>query len=117
MRKKKYYGLILLIIAVGIAGYFINKYTPANFAVEEASEEEMLVYNDISQYYTDGRLNINTADERLLVLLEGVGESMAKLIIQYREENGQFNTIEDLKNVKGMGDKKFDKIKDYICVE
>lgn len=117
MLKKKYYGLLLLIIAIGILGYFINKYTPADFDIEVASEEEMLVYNDISEHYTDGKLNINTADTRLLMLLDGVGESMAHSIVQYREENGRFNSVEELKNVKGMGDKKFEKIREYICTE
>ena len=48
--------------------------------------------------------------------LPGIGESKAISIIKYREENGNFATIEDIKNVSGIGDSLFDKIKDYITV-
>ncbi len=61
-------------------------------------------------------ININTADATLLQTLNGIGEATAAKIIAYREENGAFSTIEDIKNVSGIGDKKFENIKDDICV-
>lgn len=64
----------------------------------------------------DGKININTADESELKTLNGIGESTAKKIIEHRKEKGNFNTIEDLKNVKGIGKGKFEKIKDKITV-
>ena len=48
--------------------------------------------------------------------LTGIGPSTALKIIKYREENGKFKTIEDIKNVSGIGDSKFEAIKDEICV-
>ncbi|NYE56295.1 ComEA family DNA-binding protein, partial [Carboxydothermus ferrireducens] len=48
--------------------------------------------------------------------LPGVGPATAAKIIEYREQNGPFATIEDLKKVKGIGDKKFETLKDYITV-
>ena len=57
-------------------------------------------------------VNINKADEKELQSLNGIGESLATSIVQYRKENGKFETIEDLKNVPGIGDSKFENIKE-----
>ena len=62
------------------------------------------------------KININTATLEELDKLPGVGEATANKIISHREENGQFKTIEDIKNVNGIGDKKFEKMKELICV-
>ena len=61
-------------------------------------------------------ININTAGQNELMELPGIGESIANKIIAYREENGKFKTIEDIKNVPGIGDSKFANIKDMIKV-
>ena len=61
-------------------------------------------------------IDINTADEKELDSLPGVGPSKAKDIISYREKNGGFKSIEDIKNVKGIGESSFEKIKDKITV-
>ena len=60
------------------------------------------------------KININTASVDELLELSGVGESKAKNIIEYRETNGQFKNIEEIKNVSGIGDSLFNKIKDSI---
>lgn len=59
-------------------------------------------------------VNINTANKEKLMTLSGVGESTAEKIIKYRENNGYFNTIEDIMNVQGIGESKFNNIKDDI---
>lgn len=61
-------------------------------------------------------VNINTADKDKLCTLHSIGESRALAIIAYRETNGYFQTIDDIKNVKGIGEKIFEGIKDNICV-
>lgn len=61
-------------------------------------------------------ININTASESELVKINGIGPAKAKAIISYREENGGFGSIEDIKNVSGIGEGTFLKIKDYISV-
>lgn len=63
-----------------------------------------------------GKVNINTATKEELMTLNGIGESKAIAIIEYRNTNGNFKTIEDLKNVSGIGDSAFEKIKDNITV-
>ena len=60
------------------------------------------------------KININTADVDKLSTLKGVGPATAQKIIDYREENGPFKNIDELKNVRGIGQKKFDSIKDKI---
>ena len=59
-------------------------------------------------------ININSANQSDLENLPGIGEATALKIIDYRNNNGKFNSIEDLKNVKGIGENKLDKIKDLI---
>ncbi len=64
-----------------------------------------------------GKININKATASELTAIPGVGESTAQKIVAYREENGKFKAIEDIKNVSGIGDSKFNNIKDYIAVK
>lgn len=61
-------------------------------------------------------VNINTADSAALQQLTGVGPATAEKIIDYRNRNGKFKTIEEIKNVSGIGDKTFEKFKDKITV-
>ena len=65
---------------------------------------------------SDGRININTADSTQLQELTGVGPATAEKIIDYRKQNGRFPSIEDIKNVSGIGDKTYEKLKDHIKV-
>lgn len=62
-------------------------------------------------------VNINTANQTELETIPGVGPSTANNIINYREENGKYKTIEDIKNVPGIGDSKFENMKSYIKVK
>ena len=62
-------------------------------------------------------VNINKATQTELETLPGIGPSLADRIISYREQNGKFKKIEDIKNVAGIGDSKFENIKDFIKVK
>lgn len=63
-------------------------------------------------------VNINTASEQVLAEgLQGIGESKAKAIVEYREANGEFATIEDLANVRGIGGATIEKNRDNIVLE
>jgi len=62
------------------------------------------------------KININTADVTQLSKIKGIGEKKAQAIIDYREANGSFKTIEDLVNVKGIGDSTLQKLKPYLSL-
>ena len=64
----------------------------------------------------NSKVNINTATQTELETLPGIGPSLALKIINYRKENGKFSSIDDIKNVSGIGDNKFNNIKDLIGV-
>ena len=63
------------------------------------------------------KININTADQSSLEEIPGVGKATAQKIIEYRKTNGKFKSIDDIKNVSGIGDSKFENMKEKICVK
>ena len=65
----------------------------------------------------DNKININTADLSELDSLPGFGQVTAQKIIEYRQEHTKFNSIEELMNIKGIGEKKFNNVKDHIYVQ
>lgn len=62
------------------------------------------------------KINLNEASVDQLQTLDGVGPATASAIIEYREVNGGFESVEELKNVKGIGDKKLQKLSEYVTV-
>lgn len=72
--------------------------------------------NNTKEEETTTLININTATKEQLQTLPRIGEAKAQNIISYREKNGNFKAIEDLKNVSGIGDSIFDQIKDLITI-
>jgi len=63
-----------------------------------------------------GKVNINTGSKEQLKTLDGIGDATAQKIIDYRNEKGNFGKIEDIKNVSGIGESKFNKIKEKIII-
>jgi competence protein ComEA len=63
-----------------------------------------------------GKIDLNKADVNELQNLPGIGPAKAAAIIEYREKSGKFKAVEDLKNISGIGDKTFEKLKDLIIV-
>lgn len=91
---------------------------------EEKNEEiiinssgEAIVEKEISNNSENKIININKANETDLQTLPGIGASLAGRIVEYRNSNGKFNEIEDIKNVSGIGDSKYENIKNLICVK
>ncbi len=65
----------------------------------------------------EGKVNINTGTESQLALLSGVGPKLAAEIIRYRTSNGNFKTLDDIKKVSGIGDKKLENIRGFITLD
>lgn len=84
---------------------------------EQLEEEASSLLTLPTETNKEQKININKADVATLATLPGIGPSKAQSILTYREENGQFQTIDDLKNVSGIGDKTFEKLKDAITVK
>lgn len=72
---------------------------------------------DTNIYGIKFQININTATESELDSLPGIGPSIANKIIVYRNNNGKFKSIEEIKNVSGIGDAKYENIKDFIFID
>ncbi len=85
-----------------------------NACIKEDDEKSKLDNNENSK--TNSKININTATKEELLLLNGIGEAKAEAIIEYRTKNGNFTNVEDIKNVSGIGDAAFEKIKDQITL-
>lgn len=63
------------------------------------------------------KININTATESELILLDGIGETLARRIVERREEIGQFTSLDQLLEIEGLGESKYNRIKKYITIE
>ncbi|WP_279325961.1 helix-hairpin-helix domain-containing protein [Bacillus sp. FJAT-47783] len=87
--------------------------------VPKMGEEESVIttVEAVKSVSSSKGININTATLEELQTLNGIGPSKAEAIISYREENGPFSTIEDIKKVSGIGDKSFEKIKNDISID
>lgn len=85
--------------------------------IEIPTEEEHELRAAAEEEHQDGLVNINTADLEELKTLSGIGDSKARNIIAYREKNGAFKAVEDIKNVDGIGEGVFAKLEDCIKVE
>ncbi|MFH1621751.1 MAG: helix-hairpin-helix domain-containing protein [Candidatus Omnitrophota bacterium] len=103
-KKTVIFVLSLLILGIGL-DFYKKKTNKANLVNFGALEEKLF-----------DRVNINKASKSELTTIPGVGEKLAYSIIEYRNSNGDFKNIADLKNIKGIKDKKLEQIKKYITL-
>lgn len=80
--------------------------------------DDVVLYDNQEVLVDDasGKISINKATYEELITLPGIGPKTAERIIEYRDTYGPFWTLEDIKNVKGIGDKKYAKLKEYITI-
>lgn len=100
--------------------YFRYKKEQNDNNSEDTNEAVTQNNSDMTENNSDSNtgtiININSATIQELTKLPGIGESKAQAIIKYRNENDGFSSIEDIKNVSGIGDSTFSNIKEYITV-
>ena len=110
-------GAGILFAAITTAGCVIERFEKDAFIEESVVREDNAYYALESEAQDNGLININTADAETLKKLKGVGEALAGRIIDWRENHGGFGVIEEIMNVSGISESKFEDIKDYITVE
>ena len=89
----------------------------SDYTSSSSSSEINLNTSSSSTSSKNTKININKAQQAELETIPGIGPTTATKIIAYREGNGKFKTIEDIKNVSGIGDAKYEKMKEYITVK
>ena len=89
-------------------------YVPLEGEVLSDSETNLVLQQNTQN---DGLVNINTADETLLMTISGIGPAKATAIINYRDEHGPFSSPESIMDVSGIGEKSFEKLKHQIKVD
>ncbi|KIR02016.1 DNA uptake protein and related DNA-binding protein [Lachnospiraceae bacterium TWA4] len=86
-------------------------------SIDEKYTQPIPIVEQTNEKKTNNQLvNINTADSKTLQSLSGIGKTRANQIVEYRESHGKFKTIDDIKQVPGIKEAVFSKIKDYIMV-
>ena len=83
------------------------------------SKEDISQEGEASESYAqtaEDKVNINKADSSKLQTVPGIGPATAQKIIEYREKNGRFSSVDELKNVSGIGDKTLENMREYITV-
>ncbi len=86
-------------------------------SIHDIEEKEIIQENQEEIFGKEnetGKVNINTAKQTELETLPGIGPTIALRIIEYRKENGEFTDIEELKEVEGIGEAKWEQIKDFV---
>lgn len=118
---KKLLSSLFVSAAISLGGFTISQ-MPANAATKTETTEKMSKKDKKKKKEAAGQekmakdININTASQTQLEKINGIGKTLAKAIIDYRKTNGKFKSVDDLKNVKGIGPKVIDKIKAQATV-
>lgn len=84
--------------------------------IDNSSYYKKMISNIDGVIINTGKISLNSASIKELMTLPGIGESKAKLIILYRDQNNGFKSIEEIKNVKGIGNSIYEKLKDYLIL-
>lgn len=119
-----------IIDAINKSGGLNDNANTDNINLSEKLKDEMIIYipskeanhtinkqdSNLKAEEKDNKISINTANLSMLMSIKGIGQKKAEAIIEYREKNGLFKDINDIKNVSGIGNSLFDKIKNYIKI-
>ena len=118
--KAKLIVPIVLVGAALVVGFVLDRVHETRFTVERIKPGETNGYETVATEEPaepEGQININTADVKELTRLDGIGESIALDIVSYRDRTGAFESVDELLNVKGIGESKLNAIRDKVCVK
>lgn len=108
--------LFTLISGLGIIAYR-KTHSNVNLEIKNFRLKDEAA-GDMNEFINKARrININEAEIEDLMKLKGIGRVLAERIVDYRLKTGPFRSVSDIKNVKGIGDKLFDSLKDDISIE
>ncbi|MDD5661813.1 MAG: helix-hairpin-helix domain-containing protein [Candidatus Omnitrophica bacterium] len=99
--------VMLFLVTIALVGI------GSNFLVKQFSTAKSIAC--LSQDLA--KINLNSADKKMLMRIPGIGEKIAGRIIAYRQERVGFSNIDELRTIKGITDSKFAKIKEYLAVK
>lgn len=102
---------LCLIIGIFVGRNLTGSYIPLNDTIHSSTTD-----GSQNNEVNDGKIDINIATLQQLQLLPGIGEVTAQRILDYRNEHERFSSVEELMNVSGIGEKKFEQIKPYVKV-
>lgn len=115
-------GIALIGLIIGYNAFYIASSGQTVVINTDSSQEQVYTPNAVEDSNgaiiadQNNKININTASAAELEQLSGIGQAKAQAIVDYREENGDFTSIEEIKEVKGIGEGIFENIKDMITV-
>lgn len=121
VKKQEIFLLVIcLISSVAVVSFNLfsspSVYDRVKIEVKEEKTTVVSSQPERENNSVNGKININTATKEDLLKIKFIGDKKADAIIEYRKENGDFNTVEELKKVPGIGEKIYQKIKDKIEV-
>lgn len=127
--EQKVFLFLSLVLLAGVAvkaykAYIVPPSVPSfDYSVSDSifnARSRSLLNDSLTTDSTNGivkKINLNSATKTELMSLPGIGEAMAERIMLYRDEKGKFKTINEFRKIKGIGEKKFEKLKPHIEVQ
>lgn len=121
MKKASYAVLATFIVFICfLIGFFLGRVSTRDQvtaqSIHQREESEIVNQFHTEQNTTNGKIDINSASVHQLQMLPNIGEVLAKRIVEYRNQNGPFSTIDDLLWINGIGEKTLDDLRQYITV-
>lgn len=119
-RQEKYIIVFLIIGAIcGVSySYYKKSHPPIRLQFRQPLPKDDILQKELDSLLEEAKsVDVNRASLEELMKLNGVGPVLAHRIIEYRRQNGPFQSKAELKKVPGIGPKKFEAVKDYIVIE